>query len=166
MRRALSLVLKNLSAGPETRRFPERVAPEGRFRGAVLLNTERCIGCGICDHVCVSGAIEIIDRDGHIDWSYDIGRCTFCAACALRCPVGAIKQEPDRPAPYESPSAVLVRHEVPFPTCEKCGTPVPPARGEEFLKLFEMGPAEIRKRAHTCATCASEPQPKESPDER
>jgi formate hydrogenlyase subunit 6/NADH:ubiquinone oxidoreductase subunit I len=157
MRRALSLVLKNFSAGPETRRFPERVPPAGRFRGAVLINTERCIGCGICDHVCISGAIEIIDRDGHINWSYDVGRCTFCASCVLRCPVGALKQEPDRPATYESPDAVLVCREVPFPTCEKCGTPVPPVRGEEFHKLLEMGPAEVRKRAHTCASCAETP---------
>jgi formate hydrogenlyase subunit 6/NADH:ubiquinone oxidoreductase subunit I len=148
-----SIVFKNLSAGPETRRFPDRVAPEGRFRGAVIINAERCIACSLCDRTCVSGAIELRDFADHAEWNYDPGRCTFCARCVTECPVGALKQEPDAPALYESPGALAVNHRVEYPTCEACGTLVPPLRDSADHPLPTRSVAEIRADAKSCAKC-------------
>ncbi len=57
----------------------------------LVLNTDACIGCGMCVDVCphavfdVSGQkARITDRDG----------CMECGACALNCPVDAIRVTP------------------------------------------------------------------------
>jgi formate hydrogenlyase subunit 6/NADH:ubiquinone oxidoreductase subunit I len=148
-----SIVFKNLSATPETRRFPKRVAPEGRYRGAVIINTERCIACSLCDRVCVSGAIELRDFPDHAEWNYDPGRCTFCARCVTECPVGALKQEPDALAIYESPGALAVNFEVAYPKCEECGAIAFPLRGTAEHPLPPRSVAEIRADAKLCAKC-------------
>lgn len=50
------------------------------------LDTERCMGCGMCVDVCphavwvVEGRAGIVDRDA----------CMECGACARNCPAGAI----------------------------------------------------------------------------
>jgi formate hydrogenlyase subunit 6/NADH:ubiquinone oxidoreductase subunit I len=148
-----SVVFANLSARPETRHFPDRVAPSGRFRGAVLINDQRCITCGICDLVCVSGAIELRDFPDHAEWNYDPGRCTFCARCVMECPVGALKQESDGPAIYESPGALAVNHKVAYPTCEACEAIAHPVRGTPDHPLPPRSVAEIREDAKLCAKC-------------
>jgi ferredoxin len=57
----------------------------------LMLNGDRCIGCGMCEVVCPHGvmAVEkkkarIVDRDG----------CMECGACANNCPAGAIRVTP------------------------------------------------------------------------
>ncbi len=51
------------------------------------VDREKCVGCGMCLHVCPhavlvlsDGKISIIDRDA----------CMECGACAMNCPVEAI----------------------------------------------------------------------------
>ncbi len=45
-----------------------------------------CIGCGICERKCMSGAIGIKDFHAVIDYS----KCIGCGQCYEACPVGAI----------------------------------------------------------------------------
>ena len=45
-----------------------------------------CIGCGICEKVCPSGAAKVIDDLSAIDESL----CLSCGMCAVKCPRGAI----------------------------------------------------------------------------
>ena len=153
MTNILSIILGSLARGPETLQFPERVEPEARFRGAVTMNPERCIACGICHHVCVSNAIELRTFEDHAEWSYDPGACTFCSRCVAQCPVGALKQEGDRPATYETPGALRTRLKVTYPKCPECGEPALPYANSVLRRAFSGISDEIKERGHLCARC-------------
>jgi NAD-dependent dihydropyrimidine dehydrogenase PreA subunit len=51
------------------------------------LDTETCIGCGICTAVCPHAVFEI--REGKAVL-LDRDRCIECGACARNCPVNAL----------------------------------------------------------------------------
>jgi len=50
-------------------------------------HTSACIGCGLCEEICPSSMIHIVENAP----VWDAGRCTQCLACIHRCPVGAIQ---------------------------------------------------------------------------
>ena len=48
--------------------------------------TDRCVGCGICERVCPSASIRVVEgKAAHIP-----GHCQTCLACAHACPQKAI----------------------------------------------------------------------------
>ena len=53
----------------------------------LLRITEGCVGCGICEKVCPSSSIHVVDGKAvHIP-----GNCQTCLACAHACPQKAIQ---------------------------------------------------------------------------
>ncbi len=52
----------------------------------VIIDKEKCVGCGKCAEDCVSEKIQIID--GKANYMYD--RCIQCGHCYAICPVGAV----------------------------------------------------------------------------
>ncbi len=58
--------------------------------------TERCIGCGLCEKICISDCIRIdtkIDDNSRkqvTEYTINLGRCIFCGYCAEVCPELAI----------------------------------------------------------------------------
>ena len=48
--------------------------------------TVSCIGCGICEKACPSGAAKVVDNLSAIDE----GLCLSCGMCAVKCPRHAI----------------------------------------------------------------------------
>ena len=51
----------------------------------VSVDSNRCVGCGICQSVCPAGAISVENVA-----LIDSGRCTGCRLCLDQCPVGAL----------------------------------------------------------------------------
>lgn len=86
-----------------TFKYPlEKVEMSPRYRGTHKLmrllesGDERCIGCGLCQAVCVSKCIGIdskLGEDGRkkvSHYSINYGRCVYCGLCADACPEIAI----------------------------------------------------------------------------
>ncbi len=75
--------------------------------GKIVIDTERCKGCGLCVAVCPKGSIVICEKSnkkGYFPAQQANTECTGCALCALVCPdvaievyrddTGKIKQSP------------------------------------------------------------------------
>jgi len=55
------------------------------------LNTELCVGCGLCTEVCPHEVFELIDGRAAIA---DLDACIECGACVNNCPSHAIAVDP------------------------------------------------------------------------
>ena len=86
-----------------TVKYPEEKLPLGpRYRAIHEMlrlmesGTERCIGCGLCEKICVADCIRMetkIDQNSRkevSEYSINFGRCIFCGYCAEVCPELAI----------------------------------------------------------------------------
>jgi len=70
--------------------------------GKIVIDTERCKGCGLCITVCPKGAILIAaesNKSGYFPAQAKDGECTACTRCAIVCPEASIEvylEEADR----------------------------------------------------------------------
>lgn len=80
----------------------EKLAIPPRYRAIHKLlrlvesGNERCIGCGLCEKICVANCIRMDtfkDKDGRKkvkEYTINFGRCIYCGLCAEVCPELAI----------------------------------------------------------------------------
>ena len=86
-----------------TIKYPlEKLQLDNRYRAVHRLmrfiesKNERCIGCGLCEKICISNCIRMetsLDKDGRKkvnNYSINLGRCIYCGFCAEVCPELAI----------------------------------------------------------------------------
>jgi 2-oxoglutarate ferredoxin oxidoreductase subunit delta len=62
--------------------------------GKIIINTERCKGCGLCVIVCPKKGIiisEKTNKNGYFPAQPKNTDCTGCAVCAIICPDCAIE---------------------------------------------------------------------------
>jgi NADH-quinone oxidoreductase subunit I len=96
-----------------TVKYPQEKLPiSPRYRAIHKLykllesGNERCIGCGLCEKICVAKCIRMdtkINEDNRkevTEYSINLGRCIFCGYCAEVCPELAIVHGQD----YENAS--------------------------------------------------------------
>lgn len=67
-----------------------------KLLGLLESGTNRCIGCGLCEKICIADCIRLdtkIDENSRkevVEYSINLGRCIFCGYCAEVCPELAI----------------------------------------------------------------------------
>jgi len=62
--------------------------------GRIIIDTERCKGCGLCITVCPSDSIAVSpesNRAGYFPARAKNTGCTACTCCAIVCPEGIIE---------------------------------------------------------------------------
>jgi ferredoxin len=52
------------------------------------LDTEACVGCGMCENVCPHAVFQMKGKKAAIE---DRNGCMECGACAQNCPTAAIR---------------------------------------------------------------------------
>ena len=60
----------------------------------IIINSERCKGCGLCVTVCPKNGIVISKKSntkGYFPAEKDNGECSGCAVCAIICPDAVIE---------------------------------------------------------------------------
>ena len=103
--RILPVIIDQLTKEPATNTFPIAYMPDSlvealkskdteltppvpvgkRFRGRLLYDRQKCIGCKLCMKVCPANATEYLPDEKKIIIHND--RCCFCAQCTEICPV-------------------------------------------------------------------------------
>jgi NADH-quinone oxidoreductase subunit I len=90
---AISAALKRGSKKPMTLMYPtvEEAKPP-LFRGIILFDYDKCIGCSLCAQICPARAIKMyrVPGDKRIRPGYDAGRCIYCGLCTDICPTDAL----------------------------------------------------------------------------
>ena len=92
--------LKYLFKRPATLMYPfeKRETPE-QYRGFHLNNQSKCIGCGLCEDICMNEAIDMIKPEivknskngSELVPRVDYGRCCWCSLCVDVCPTKSLK---------------------------------------------------------------------------
>jgi 2-oxoglutarate ferredoxin oxidoreductase subunit delta len=69
--------------------------------GKIVIDTERCKGCGLCITVCPKKNIEVSqdsNKSGYFPAQAQDTECTACTRCAIVCPEGIIEIRLEEPA--------------------------------------------------------------------
>ncbi len=114
--------LKYLFKRPATITYPDvkRETPAG-YRGFHVNDQVKCIGCGLCEDICMNVAIDMVTPDtlknpkntsGLIP-RVDYGRCCWCSLCTDVCPTKSLVLTPEYVLVTEDPNDFL--YEIPEP---------------------------------------------------
>lgn len=69
-----------------------------KMAGKIIIDTERCKGCGLCVTACPKGCIVISEKsnkNGYFPVETNNSSCTGCAMCAVICPEAIIGVQRD-----------------------------------------------------------------------
>jgi formate hydrogenlyase subunit 6/NADH:ubiquinone oxidoreductase subunit I len=86
-------VLRSVGKKPATVRYPHvKVAMPAGFRGKLVFDPAKCIGCKLCMRDCPSAAIEIVKvGEKKFEAHVDVAKCIACGQCVDSCPKEALR---------------------------------------------------------------------------
>lgn len=128
--RELGEAIRAIFKGPYTTQFPKKLSiPPKGFRGIIVYDQERCIGCGACVEVCPANARAI--EDDKVKKVRKVihyqEKCIYCGQCVNYCTTKAgIKHTQDydlakiKNEGYEN----IIEKELTL--CELCGNIIAP----------------------------------------
>jgi formate hydrogenlyase subunit 6/NADH:ubiquinone oxidoreductase subunit I len=103
-----SLIFQNLRRGPVSFRLPHKhECTSDQYRGLIVNDAERCVGCGLCAYVCPTAAIVVTRSGDNYSWAYDAGKCTFCGRCLERCKPHTLSMESQLPPLYSTQGELI-----------------------------------------------------------
>ncbi len=91
--KALALGAKKLVKPDRiTHRYPlVKQVPHPGYRGFIVLNESKCIGCSLCARVCPASAMKMVKLEPKkLRPVINLGRCIFCGFCVDICPTEAL----------------------------------------------------------------------------
>jgi formate hydrogenlyase subunit 6/NADH:ubiquinone oxidoreductase subunit I len=161
MLRFLKILASNLAKGPSTDAFPAAPAhTPARYRGRITMEPEKCVGCGVCAHVCPADAIHITQVDGPegaVGYKYSVwhNTCCQCGSCAHFCPTGAIRNTNDWHISHlqKDKYNMAEHHFVPYLRCTGCGNPIRILPPELATRIYAHHPVDMSETIKLCPTC-------------
>lgn len=88
----LNAIIDAVISKPDTVAYPfgELELPEG-YRGAIVIDPEKCTGCGLCVRDCPAGALKLEKKSrDEFKLIHYPARCAYCSQCENSCVKGAI----------------------------------------------------------------------------
>ena len=65
-----------------------------KIKGTIIVDRERCKGCGVCVASCPFGVLRLAARVNSRGYNYvemaEPDKCTGCASCSIICPDSCI----------------------------------------------------------------------------
>ena len=114
-----------LRAGQVTLGYPFTPhSPAPGFRGKVVMDTARCIGCGACAMACPPSLITFHDTEKYRIMDLALRRCTYCAQCRDVCPQKAITLSMEFETASPSMDDLSIQLQLKLVRCKKCGAVV------------------------------------------
>ena len=83
-----------MTCSTETEGDAQHISTNSKMAGKIVIDAERCKGCGLCVAVCPKKTIvisAISNKNGYFPAQTDSRDCTGCAACAIICPEATIE---------------------------------------------------------------------------
>jgi len=120
-----------MTAGTATVAYPLAPHPaEEGFRGHVVVETDRCVGCAGCADVCPARCILVTDvsRSWRVIRRH-LERCVQCGRCEAACGYDAVRLVPDYELGTPDRADLLIEQRIFMGVCDRCGrcfTPLHP----------------------------------------
>lgn len=119
----LKQLLIAFRAGVATLPYPFEPRPsEPGFRGKVVVDTDKCTGCGGCADVCPARCIKLIDvlPTLRIIRRY-LDRCIHCGRCEDVCFYGALRLDTEYELATTDRRDLFIEQRLFMGSCNRCG---------------------------------------------